>query len=88
MRHQAIDMEDALTAAKHILSDYLHFRDDGRAEAIPPSDNFWEALAAGTHPELDQGRLMSAFSFSESWSVWERHPAGEAALGSSELDSR
>jgi mannose-6-phosphate isomerase-like protein (cupin superfamily) len=60
-----------------ILDTYLHFRDDGRADTIPVSQTFWEELSAGKLPQLDQGRLMSAFSFAEPWSMWERHPAGE-----------
>lgn len=63
--------------AKTILSTYLHFRDDGRADAIPASEAFWEDLSRGAYPQLDQGRLMSAFTFSEPWATWERHPAGE-----------
>ena len=70
-------MEAALSSSKSIISTYLHFRDDGRADAIPVSQSFWGEMAAGKHSELDQGRLMSAFSFSAPWSMWERHPAGE-----------
>ncbi|RYG96311.1 MAG: cupin domain-containing protein [Alphaproteobacteria bacterium] len=66
-----------MSSAKDILSTYLHFQDGGRAEAIPVSESFWGEMAGGEHPQLDQGRLMSAFSFSEPWSMWERHPVGE-----------
>lgn len=68
-------MEAALSSDKDILSTYLHFRDDGRADEIVVSESFWEELGAGQTPQLDQGRLMSAFTFSEPWSMWERHPA-------------
>lgn len=67
----------AVSSVKDILSTYLHFQDGGRADAIPVSESFWSDLASGKHPQLDQGRLMSAFCFSEPWSMWERHPAGE-----------
>jgi mannose-6-phosphate isomerase-like protein (cupin superfamily) len=70
-------MEAALSSSTSIISTYLHVRDEGRVDAIPVSESFWEEMAAGKHPQLDQGRLMSAFSFSEPWSMWERHPAGE-----------
>lgn len=70
-------MEPALNSAKDILSTYLHFRDGGQADAILVSESFWEELAGGKYPQLDRGRLMSAFTFSEPWSMWERHPAGE-----------
>lgn len=46
-------------------------------DPIPVSDAFWSALSKGERSELDQGRLLSAFTFSEAWSSWERHPAGE-----------
>ena len=66
-----------MSVGKNILSDYLHVRDGGRTDAIDSSASFWEDLARGSYPQLDQGRLMSAFEFSESWATWERHPAGE-----------
>ena len=62
---------------KAILSTYLHVQDAGKIDSIPVSESFWDELAEGKHPQLDQGRLMCAFTFSEPWSTWERHPAGE-----------
>jgi mannose-6-phosphate isomerase-like protein (cupin superfamily) len=66
-----------MSVGKNILNDFLHVRDGGRTDAIDPSNSFWEDLGAGSYPHLDQGRLMSAFEFSESWATWERHPTGE-----------
>jgi len=70
-------METVLGSAKNILSTFLHFLEDGTAHEIPVSEAFWGELAAGNHPQLDRGRLMSAFTFAEPWNMWERHPAGE-----------
>ncbi len=66
-----------MNSAKDIISTYIHFRDGGQASEIPVSASFWEEVATGKHPEIDRGRLMSAFTFSEPWQTWERHPAGE-----------
>lgn len=66
-----------MSLVKDVLNTYLHFQDDGRVNPIPLSESFWGEVAAGGHPELEQGRLMSAFTFSEPWAMWERHPAGE-----------
>src|SRR5690349_15708110 len=63
--------------AKAILNTYVHFRDGGRADAIPVSETFWEELSTGVYPQLNEGRLMSAFTFSESCAMCERHPDGE-----------
>jgi mannose-6-phosphate isomerase-like protein (cupin superfamily) len=63
--------------AKNVLRDYAHVRDSGRAASFPVSGAFWQELAEGRHPELDHGRLLSAFSFCGPWASWERHPAGE-----------
>lgn len=60
-----------------IAATFLHVRDGGSAGTVSVSDAFWESLAKGQYPELDQGRLMTAFTFSEPWASWERHPAGE-----------
>ena len=66
-----------MSAAEDILQTYLHFRDDGRADPVRISESFWSELSTGKLPQLDRGRLMTAFAFSEPWSTWERHPAGE-----------
>ncbi len=60
-----------------ILSTYLHLDDSGDIRAIPVTESFWQALASDELSEFKAGRLLSAFSFSEPWSSWERHPAGE-----------
>jgi len=70
-------VEVALDTAKQILNTYLHVQDGGRTDPLPVTATFWEELAGGSHPQLDQGRLMSAFTFSEAWATWERHPGGE-----------
>jgi len=69
-----------MNAAPTILGSYLHVRDGDRIDAISPSQSFWQDLAGGAYPQLDQGRLMSAFTFSEPWATWERHPAGEEVV--------
>lgn len=60
-----------------ILHSYLHVQDGGKTEQITVTEQFWSDVVNGARPELDQGRLMSAFSFSANWPSWERHPAGE-----------
>ncbi|MBS0193263.1 MAG: WxcM-like domain-containing protein [Proteobacteria bacterium] len=66
-----------MNSAQDILSTYVHFRCDDRADTLPVSAAFWSELASGKREELNQGRLMTAFTFAEPWSSWERHPAGE-----------
>ncbi len=62
---------------EEILHSYLHVQDGGKTEQIAVTEQFWSDVVNGARPELDQGRLMSAFSFSANWPSWERHPAGE-----------
>lgn len=66
-----------MSTSHDILDTYLHFRDHGRADTVPLTDTFWQQLADGQRDELNAGRLMTAFEFSEPWTSWERHPAGE-----------
>lgn len=63
--------------ANDILHTYLHVRDGGGVDRIEAGQEFWPALASGKLPHLDEGRLMSAFTFIGAWETWERHPAGE-----------
>lgn len=62
---------------EQILNTYLHVQDGGRIDTVPAPESFWKDLAEGKHPQLDQGRLVSAGTFNASWPTWERHPAGE-----------
>jgi hypothetical protein len=62
---------------QNILRTYLHVQDGATIAPIDAPDTFWPQLAAGAFPDLDQGRLMSAFAFTGAWETWERHPAGE-----------
>lgn len=63
--------------AEEILHTFLHVQDGGKTQQIAVTEQFWGDLLSGALPELDQGRLLSAFSFSQDWPTWERHPAGE-----------
>lgn len=67
----------AANKAEEILHTFMHVQDGGRIEQIAVTEQFWSDLLSGARPELDQGRLISAFSFSQDWPSWERHPAGE-----------
>ena len=60
-----------------ILRTYLHVRDGGGVDRVEVGEQFWPELGAGKLPHLDEGRLMSAFTFKGAWETWERHPAGE-----------
>ncbi|PKM26759.1 MAG: cupin [Gammaproteobacteria bacterium HGW-Gammaproteobacteria-13] len=62
---------------EEILHTYLHVQDGGKTQQVAVTEQFWSDITGGSKPELDQGRLMSAFSFSADWPSWERHPAGE-----------
>jgi mannose-6-phosphate isomerase-like protein (cupin superfamily) len=64
-------------SGRDILRTYLHVQDGAAIAPIEAGDAFWPELAGGGYPELDRGRLMSAFTFSGAWETWERHPAGE-----------
>lgn len=65
------------TGPEDIQQTYLHVQDGGTTSPLPVSATFWQDLGSGSHPQLEQGRLMSAYTFSEPWAVWERHLAGE-----------
>lgn len=65
------------TGPEDIQQTYLHVQDGGATVPLPVSATFWQDLGSGAWPQLEQGRLMSAYTFSEPWAVWERHLAGE-----------
>ncbi len=59
---------------------YLHLVGAGDARPVPITPDFWEEVAEGQHPELDEGRLVAIYTFDRDWDTWEMHPAGEEAV--------
>ena len=60
----------------NITEQYLHLTDAGQFGESFESQHFWQALATGQYPQLQQGMLCSAVEFTTAWPQWERHPAG------------
>lgn len=58
-----------------IKDTFLHLADGPGVVALEVGEDFWQQLTSRT--DLGDGRLVSAYRFEESWSSWERHPAGE-----------
>jgi len=59
-----------------ITEHYLPLSAEGQFGALLAAGTFWQELATGKHPQLEQGLLCSAFHFDAPWQRWERHPAG------------
>ena len=57
---------------------YLHLTDGPDLIGLPVTDDFWQTLP--TRTDLGDGRLLSAYHFTESWDAWEMHPAGEEVV--------
>jgi quercetin dioxygenase-like cupin family protein len=60
----------------------LHLGLGARAEPQPEFTGmqWYAAYAERTAADGSEGRLVSLYSFSESWTSWERHPAGDEAV--------
>jgi quercetin dioxygenase-like cupin family protein len=60
----------------------LHLGLGARAEPQPEFTGMqWYAgYVERTAADGTEGRLVSLYSFSESWTSWERHPAGDEAV--------
>ena len=63
-------MNDALLMTDHVL----HLADGFGIGARPRNDELWAAREAA---ELTTGRLVSVFSYDETWEFQERHPTGD-----------
>ena len=54
------------------------------ARAVPQPDfsgmEWYAAYVDRNAADGNEGRLVQLFSFSESWTSWERHPAGDEAV--------
>lgn len=56
---------------------FVHLEADQTARPIAVTETFWQELSSGKLAHLEEGRLLSSYSFSEDWNVWEMHPSGE-----------
>ena len=57
------------------LETYVHLPDGPDAQLLEVGPDFWQKLE--TRGDLRGGRLISAYRFTEDWTSWERHPAGD-----------
>jgi hypothetical protein len=67
-------------------SSYVLLSNGPDARRVEVTADFWRTIDANA--ELRGGRLVTAFRFSEDWTPWEMHPAGEELVvpGSGALD--
>ncbi|KQZ31805.1 WxcM-like domain-containing protein [Duganella sp. Root1480D1] len=59
---------------------FLHLGPDGTSVPLEVNESFWQDLATGGFAHLGPGRLVSTYDFSEDWTSWEQHPAGEEVV--------
>ena len=57
------------------LATFVHLPDGPGAALVDVTPDFWQKL--GQRTDLQGGRLVSAYRFTEDWTSWERHPAGD-----------
>ncbi len=57
---------------------FIHLGLGAKAEVLPPFTGmeWYEAYGARAAADGAEGRLVSQYTFSESWTSWEMHPAG------------
>jgi quercetin dioxygenase-like cupin family protein len=60
----------------------IHLGLGARAVAQPDFSGveWYAAYVDRNAPDGNEGRLVQLFSFSESWTSWERHPVGDEAV--------
>lgn len=76
IKHMGIETTSpAVPAAFDLKATYLHLEDGPGVTPIPVGDDFWATI--GHRTEIADGRLVSAYRFTEDWPHWERHPAGD-----------
>jgi quercetin dioxygenase-like cupin family protein len=57
----------------------IHLADDLAIGAMAVDSSYWNHRAA-SRPELVEGRILSVFDYTATWSWWERHPVGDEFL--------
>jgi mannose-6-phosphate isomerase-like protein (cupin superfamily) len=61
---------------------FIHLGLGARAVRQPPFDgvDWYEGYGARHGADGAEGRLVSQYTFTESWASWEMHPAGEEVV--------
>ena len=69
-------------SARRLSESMIHLGLGARAEPQPSFSGMeWYAdYAARTEADGAEGRLVSSHAFTESWDVWEMHPAGDEVV--------
>lgn len=65
-----------------IFAQPLHLGAGATAIVQPPmtGPEWYDAYSERTASDGKEGRLVSAFRFTENWAMWERHPAGDEVV--------
>ena len=58
-----------------LFETYLHLKDGPDVGLIEVGPDFWAKIQ--TRTDLEQGRMVMAFSFDADWATWEMHPEGD-----------
>lgn len=64
---------------KHLATEFAVLKPDLRVETVAVSPSIYAELHAKFH-QFAQHVLVSEHAFSENWSTWERHPAGDEVV--------
>lgn len=61
---------------------FIHLGPGARAVEQPPFDGmaWYEGYDARHGEDGPEGRLVSQYTFTESWTAWEMHPAGDEVV--------
>lgn len=57
---------------------FLQLLDGPRVNTIDVGPTFWQTL--GDRADLQEGRMVMALPYRESWGNWERHPNGDEVV--------
>ena len=69
-----------MQSAFDLSGTFIHITDGGGASPINVTENFWQELMGGKHPELAEGWLMLSLRMKADTPTWEMHPAGDEIL--------
>lgn len=72
----------AVNKPRKLSENWIHLGLGASAEAQPPFDGMqWYAdYSERVGSDGDEARLVSSYRFTESWDMWEMHPAGEEVV--------
>ena len=63
--------------SSELSTTYVRLRANATTELLPVDASFWERISSGALGSFHNEYMVSCYSFTSDWPMWEMHPHGD-----------